>query len=144
MCALIISQIAIQESNASPYKLTVNVLIGSELFTPESEEDGRSECRNGSNKLTNFYFKPGTTIKVLNDSNSTVGLGKLTSSSFVRENDPELAGNQIGLVMGYCKYKGVVTVKKANYYQILLGGRGGVDFSFNDLKKLKWKVELSI
>ena len=144
VCFLILSHFNIQSAHAATYKLTVNIKVSSVLFSEDTVEDAVSVCKIGKNRFNDFIFKLGSTIKVLNESDKTVGLGKITSASFVREDDPGLLGNQNGYLMGYCAFKGVVKVKKADFYSILIDGRGGAEFDFSDLKTAKWKINLFI
>lgn len=130
-----------KSQTGSNYKLTVQINMLGDAFFERTAGSGYSVCVSGLVPLESgkyFRITLGSTIKVVNESNKTIGLGKISSTSFKIGADSRFPD------FGYCIFKGVVTVNKAQFYKLMVDGRNGPDYSFAELKELKWEVDLSL
>jgi hypothetical protein len=101
-------------------------LISSGIFaagTPEcSGEGGYSDIR------------PGLQVTVKNGSGSIIGKSSLGPNEYSGEN-----ANVV------CKYSFKINnVPKADFYQIEVGSRGALSYSFEELRKQDWNVAFSL
>jgi hypothetical protein len=124
-------------AQASTYNLKIYIKITSDYswIDEDGNEDGvKDDCANGYN---DYDIGMGSSLKVVNESGKTIGLGKVTKVSIWRYDYEED-------LVAHCGFRGTVKVGNAKFYKILVDGRNGPDYSLAQLKKLKWSVTLTI
>jgi len=110
---------------------TVNVnLVLTDPTYASSRAQAVKWCGMGIN---DYKIRKGSQIKFLDGSGNIVGLGKLKIVKPIRSSGD-----------WYCTYRGSASVKRADFYTINIDDREGPDYSYNELKKDKWKISLSI
>jgi hypothetical protein len=125
------------DEDRSKKGLSKNCMSGPILWNPEPYSV--------ASILFKGLVKGGTKIKVLGASGQTVGVGKITSATFVQTGSYEDEDPEIGSVLeGYCRYSATVSVGNSKFYEILVGGLEGLDVSQTDLKKRKWSYSIKV
>jgi hypothetical protein len=124
-------------SAAASQKLTVTLkssLSGADS-SPWVTADAINTCKTQS-------FIHGKTIKILNEKNQTIGLGKLSNLQVDLETGKDDDGDYPYWAEIWCKYKVTIPIAgKAQFVQMDVANRKfGCQFYFSEFKKKKWNL----
>jgi hypothetical protein len=115
-------------SYAGP-KIKVTLLLTDPTYA-SSKAQATKWCRLGIN---DYDISKGSSIKLLNGSGDIAGLGTLNKVRAIKSSGD-----------WYCVYRGTVNAETEKFYSIEIDGRSGPDYSYNELRKKKWQMELTL
>ena len=117
---------------ATNYVITLTLAkIGDTLLSTDSQ--AAWFCNEGGSKYQDLKSSAG--VEIRDGNGNLVATGVLGSATVI-----DVPGQRLGT----CSFKSVFQVKKADFYQIKIGTRFNQSYSFADLEKKNWKIDLSI
>jgi hypothetical protein len=117
---------------ATNYVITITLAkIGDTLLSTDSQ--AAWFCNEGGSKYQDLKSSAG--VEIRDGNGNLVATGVLGSATVI-----DIPGQRLGT----CSFKSVFQVKKADFYQVKIGTRFNQSYSFADLEKKNWKIDLSI
>lgn len=115
---------------------STNTLTGEvDVRSPNLSLSGDSECR-----IPDLGFQGGAPVTVTNESDETIGLGRLK----ILDDDQTRLEREIGLGRGNCVFQfQVEDVADADFYAVEIGNKDWT-FSAAELDKLEWNMEVEL
>jgi hypothetical protein len=123
---------------ASTFWLTIKVALdqdSADRVIADTKPQAVALCASG---IENQYaIRKGSPIKVLNERGAIVGLTRVKKIN-VTYIGPSVNDKPLWT----CNYTGKVKVDKAKYYTVSIGGVEGPDYSYQDLKDRRFRLDL--
>lgn len=117
---------------ATNYALTLQMAkIGDTLRSTSPEAAGY--CDSGGSKYQDLNSSTG--VEIRDGNGNLVATGVLGSATVI-----DVPGQNLST----CSFESVFKVKKVDFYQVKIGTRFNQSYSFADLEKKKWRINLSI
>ena len=117
---------------ATKYVLTLTLAkIGDTLRS--TSPDAAGYCDSGGSKYQDITSSTG--VEIRDGNGNLVATGVLGSATVI-----DVPGQNLST----CSFESVFKVKKNDFYQVKIGTRFNQSYSFADLEKKKWQINLSI